>query len=426
MTRQSGWNSEVSHVNSQVSSLSRLAELNLNDNQLIALPPSIGDLSALVALQLKYNGIRSLPMRLGHLPALRTLELEGNPLPPKLLQLAARSLSSSSGIDLLSLRKLLEAQGEGDRQRERAASGLGGQQSEDNPLNSRNERGRTSKEQLRQVSGSGRSESAADILILDDGGTGAIGRVEPPCYHDDDMDKDEWRRVGAVAAVGSAGIEDEAALSAADAGALEEVMSMPPAAAAVLYRTWDTTKTGVMEVQQGRPLTRGGTAAGVSSGGGAATAAASRILVSSGRPPTSTRAGLASSSASRPSSAIVGSRPTTASSGPSSASSQSVVSLLGQSERAPPRWLSGASGIKDDEAAAAFDGLPPITFPLTSGVRSMLRQMSGGAGKHLPDTGGGGQAREHEEGPDLDLVRSLLGARRPELLSSLAEALGEE
>ena len=133
-------------------------------------------------------------------------------------------------------------------------------------------------------------------------------------------------------------------------------------------------------------------------------------------------------------------------------------------------------------SAGAFDALPPITFPLTSGVRSMLRRMgsassaeSKGPAGALASTGQAadssarqtsagssrGQSPGEGAGPSssswtlrasaswgasssratateaavntaeadlsdsLDLVRQLLGARNPDLLHTLDSALDE-
>ena len=249
-------------------------------------------------------------------------------------------------------------------------------------------------------------------------------------------------------------------------------MSLPPAAAAILYRTWDSLRTGVQEVQAGRPLTRGGTAA--AGGAVAAAAAASRMLLGSaagrpgssmlGRPPPgssgATRASLLSSATSR--------RPMTAQprarAGTPPLREQTVSGLLvGSSIK---REL--GSAVSNTVASAAgtvcigsgFEGLPPITFPLTTGVRAMLRRMGSGtsnsaAGTSLADgvsqtknsSGEGAPAArrymfpgqpcstDDDECParkdvvpdlDLDLVRGMLAAKRPELLHTLEEALAEK
>ena len=192
---------------------------------------------------------------------------------------------------------------------------------------------------------------------------------------------------------------EEQPFSASDASAMEEVMSLPPAAAAILYRTWDSVRTGVQEVQAGRPLTRGGTA---SAGGAAAAAAtASRKLLGSaaGRPGSSTlgrpppgssggtmRAGLLSSATSR--------RPMTAQAraraGTPALREQTVSGLLVafSSKREPSSTVVStvASAAGTAGTSSGFEGLPPITFPLTTGVRAMLRRMGSGTSNAAADT----------------------------------------
>ena len=114
----------------------------------------------------------------------------------------------------------------------------------------------------------------------------------------------------------------------------------------------------------------------------------------------------------------------------------------------------GGGVMKDQEsseASSGFEGLPPITFPLTAGVRAMMRQMSGGGGG-----GGGPPGRVGEEGhlasrsalgnglggrgetnddnhsgatmgmdDSLDVVRKLLGLSRPDLLGGFEDAVVE-
>ena len=247
-------------------------------------------------------------------------------------------------------------------------------------------------------------------------------------------------------------------------------MSLPPAAAAILYRTWDSVRTGVQEVQAGRPLTRGGTA---SAGGAAAAAAtASRMLLGSaagrpggstlGRPPPGssggTRASLLSSATSR--------RPMTAQAraraGTPALREQTVSGLLvASSSKREPGSTAGSTAASAAGTAgtnSGFEGLPPITFPLTTGVRAMLRRMGSGTSNVAASTGladgvnqtrnssgegapaarryvfpgqpcsTGDQHPEREEiAPDLDLdlVRGILAAKRPELLQTLEEALVE-
>lgn len=241
--------------------------------------------------------------------------------------------------------------------------------------------------------------------------------------------------------------DPDEALSVSDSRALHEVMDLPPAAAAILYRTWDAVRTGVQEVQEGRPLTRGGTASAGSAsqrlGSASQMVQSARQLLSSasgraknssssGRPSTGIRSGLGSSHASR----RLGL--TSAQSGPSEGhgwAAATVSSILGSRVPPPLHSLAGAGG--------GFEGLPPITFPLTSGVRSMLRQMSNSStsrppeaskqsDQHCPtwhralgpnesETEGEeqGKGEEEEEERSVDRVRRILALSRPDLLETL-------
>lgn len=110
----------------------------------------------------------------------------------------------------------------------------------------------------------------------------------PGTPHDAEADADAsdvWAKLGQT----EEGATDPVPLSASEVAALQDVDELPPAAAAVLYRTWDAVRTGSREMSEGRPLTRGGT---TSLHGQAAAAAARKLLASSG--------GLPPKSASRP------------------------------------------------------------------------------------------------------------------------------
>ena len=111
----------------------------------------------------------------------------------------------------------------------------------------------------------------------------------PGTPHDAEADADAsdvWAKLGPQTEEGTS---DPVPLSASELATLQDVDELPPAAAAVLYRTWDAVRTGSREMSEGRPLTRGGTA---SLHGQAAAAAARQLLASSG--------GLPPKSASRP------------------------------------------------------------------------------------------------------------------------------
>ena len=252
---------------------------------------------------------------------------------------------------------------------------------------------------------------------------------------DEEEGEDEIFIAGRSGAGGGALEADDSGieLRASDSRALDEVMELPPAAANVMYRTWDAVRAGVQEVQEGRPLTRGGTS---SAGRSALTVESARKLLSSasglalnsgsyGRPDTGSRSGLGSSHASR--------RPMTSAHGRPSggrATVGTVTSILGS---ASPPACAGGGG---------FEGLPPITFPLTSGVRSMLRQMRRsssstpaeaspqGGNRHRSAWSGlkAPAAKEEERGEEgsIDLVRRMLAASRPDLLETLDSALEDD
>jgi internalin A len=76
----------------EISQLTALKELSLNNNQLTMLPPEIGQLTALTRLFLHNNRIGTLPSEIGKLTALRMLVLVNNQLstlPPEIGQLTA-------------------------------------------------------------------------------------------------------------------------------------------------------------------------------------------------------------------------------------------------------------------------------------------------------------------------------------------------
>ena len=79
----------------QVSALSSLQALILNDNQLQQLPPSLHCLSRLEVLQLQYNMLSALPHHLSALTRLSTLDRDGNPLHTQLLAAASRSAQAA-------------------------------------------------------------------------------------------------------------------------------------------------------------------------------------------------------------------------------------------------------------------------------------------------------------------------------------------
>ena len=58
--------------------LTDLRELDLSDNRLSALPPSIGNLTALEVLNISGNNLTQIPPFVEHLPNLKLLNLSGN------------------------------------------------------------------------------------------------------------------------------------------------------------------------------------------------------------------------------------------------------------------------------------------------------------------------------------------------------------
>ncbi len=239
---------------------------------------------------------------------------------------------------------------------------------------------------------------------------------------------------------------------------LDDLQDLPPACAAVLYRSANHVQGGLRELQEGRPLTRGGTAG---PGAGAALPppppSASGGSRSAGRPFTAAAAGRPGSAYRRPGSAqgrpatalgqrpgtvtaagagagpggggggasgqqqhwrrsgppeLVGvqalltgpPRPPTASARPGTAAAGGAApGALAARDDAGARWGSGSGG--DTGEAGGLQALPAVTFPFTAGVRSMLRQLSGGdaaARKALqaggPASGIGAPAADHGSG----------------------------
>ena len=90
------------------SGMHSLETLHLNDNELQRLPPSLGSLPRLKEVCLQYNKITLLPAQLAQTASLQVLDLEGNPIrSTQLLQLAADSLAPGSALDLPRFRQLL-------------------------------------------------------------------------------------------------------------------------------------------------------------------------------------------------------------------------------------------------------------------------------------------------------------------------------
>nr|BCL66199.1 hypothetical protein [Volvox reticuliferus] len=210
-------------------------------------------------------------------------------------------------------------------------------------------------------------------------------------------------------------------MSAALAIALEELSELPPAAAAAMYRSLDVVTAGVQEIRDGRPLSRGGNSHTSPSSASAATRATGpplpRPATSASRPATHHQRRPGSSSL-RPSSSTgssysqdpLGPRTSSHSSRPGSSAGRGggstssgqqqhltgALALLAAAGMCPPAatasgleaggmsaWRQTGNGGADVASAMAAGGcgdtsgglgtLAPITFPLASGVRGMLR-----------------------------------------------------
>ena len=90
----------------EIGQLTNLIELNLNKNQLIALPPEIGQLTKLLRLDSYGNQLTKLPAEIGQLTKLIELDLHGNQLielPPEIGQLTNLSYLDLHGNQLTKL-----------------------------------------------------------------------------------------------------------------------------------------------------------------------------------------------------------------------------------------------------------------------------------------------------------------------------------
>ena len=87
--------------------LAALQELNLSSNQLATLPESIGELAVLQLLSLTNNQLTALPESIGRLAALQTLDLRDNQLLTGLPRTIC-SLNSACSVDLSRCRNLSE------------------------------------------------------------------------------------------------------------------------------------------------------------------------------------------------------------------------------------------------------------------------------------------------------------------------------
>ncbi|GAX73576.1 hypothetical protein CEUSTIGMA_g1027.t1 [Chlamydomonas eustigma] len=399
---------QISELGPELSGLTSLVSLHLHDNHLMHLPPSFTTLMQLEELQLQYNQLLQVPLQLRHLTALKSVDLQGNPMQSSskaLLQLARSRVLEDQ--DMLKFRKALAVEAGGELDGNQLA--LNHAAASSNPaavptstigphtqVMVLNSEGDVAEEMANDVH---MWEQPLDPTLYEVAGASTWNQLHKPCHLSDSAPSSALRT-----SEGKVGEEvgDSSEIPDMEASVMREVMDLPPAAAAAMYRAWDTVRTGVHEVQEGRPLTRGGTADPHSSTGLSRLLASSSIRFGPGtaqglRPgsvaPGHLRAGLTFSSSHRRPPTAGGARPGTAAGGSSSRlplTEQSVTSLLegtsrasqaSESETRSARALStdiNLQGAVRGTGGGGFEGLPPITFPLTSGVRSMLRQISAG------------------------------------------------
>jgi len=79
---------QLTELPKEIGNLSKLTSLEINENKLSNLPEEIGNLRNLQLLELRYNKLTSLPKEIIHLENLETLDLRGNslPIPPEILE----------------------------------------------------------------------------------------------------------------------------------------------------------------------------------------------------------------------------------------------------------------------------------------------------------------------------------------------------
>ena len=276
----------------QVSALSSLQALILNDNQLQQLPPSLHCLSRLEVLQLQYNMLSALPHHLSALTRLSTLDLDGNPLHTQLLAAASRSaqaacswLSTTSPSPHLTSevpnmsqhpqQQSLNLDSEGQRGRgpggPSAPPGSAGMTNRPDVLVLASPR-YGPEEAVRVSPNSGWGDLERDVGDSGDDegqGEGAGSAGARSCWTARELSK-----VGGGADADADGWSAPAPLAASGMPALQlqELQDLPPAAAAVLYRSLDSVQSGIQELRGGRPLSRGGSSSSGALGGGAASA----------------------------------------------------------------------------------------------------------------------------------------------------------
>ncbi|RZF48124.1 hypothetical protein LSTR_LSTR002190 [Laodelphax striatellus] len=104
-------------------SLTHIVKLDLSKNQLTALPENFGQLVSLKHLDLYNNRITALPLSFGKLKHLRWLDLKGNPLLPKLAEIAGpctdSAQCSSAAKNVVHMLALMNEQVEEEKKRRR-------------------------------------------------------------------------------------------------------------------------------------------------------------------------------------------------------------------------------------------------------------------------------------------------------------------
>ena len=225
---------------------SSLEVLHLNDNELDRVPPSLAQCSNLRDLKLNYNKLQNLPLSLSQLQTLQSLDLEGNLLrPTELMALGGDGFSLSRFTQLLAL-----------------SCPPPPPPSLPHPSLGKSDGSFT----IPKASQQQPDASSADVLVLDDAQELQVDGERSAAEETSEHLKDAtWSSLSELhLKPRSKKDEDEhdeeerAANDRSVAAALDEVSSLPPAAAAVMYRTLEAVRGGSREVNEGRPLSRGG------------------------------------------------------------------------------------------------------------------------------------------------------------------------
>lgn len=464
--------------------------LCLHDNQLSTLPAGMDRMANLASLDISYNQISTLPLGLPYAPCLTELKSKGNPISSKAMDKAMAIVEARASGQQVPAPYMEQLRVNGTKNGNGHLTGSSSSSADTRP-------GQLSGTTASQAGGQARLPDSGqpqesihepDVLVVRQSSaemSQQLSRLELAdadlpeiIIHGQEMvHKDNRAASGAQGQ--QEGLQDTGSVTPPVTGAVvQDISELPPACAAVMYRTLTAAQEGLRELQEGRPLSRGGTAVGATRVVGltmprtdtisrAGTSRAARpptsMAAASVRPPSrqvhsgvaawtgtgsngnssgywasamgagghleGVRALLASSSSSQ------GGRPSTSVPGlpPFSNSVSRGTSSVSQAIRAAP--------VSDTDGVPALESLPAVTFPLTAGVRGMLRQMSGsrarsgtpdsmqglgGALEHTPvtcteqssqDTG-----HEQEDSDALVTVQQLLAARNPALLASLQMA----